>query len=386
MDAILPAPLADLRASISSLALNEVAPLAEETDRLGQWPAHTFDALRRAKLLGLNAPKAAGGMGQGLMALAISTEALGRHCASSAICYGMHCVGTAVIAAKATPCQTQRYLRPIAAGEHLTTLALSESGSGALFYFPETELTQTDAGFLVNGTKQFVTNAGHMDSYVVSTRVSHEAPSGDFSCLVVDSPATGIELLQPWNGFGMRGNSARAIVFRNVLVPTDNLLGAEGDQIWYVFEVVAPYFLIAMAGTYLGVAQAALDETLRHLKTRVQVTTGETLASVDPIQAQVGEIWARVERTRQWIYRAAELGDLGHPDALPFLLNSKVEAAETAVAVTNEALTLCGGMAYRDNSPLSRLLRDARASHVMSPTTALLKRWIGRSLLGQRLL
>lgn len=104
------------------------------------------------------------------------------------------------------------------------------------------------------------------------------------------------------------------------------------------------------------------------------------------MQPQVAELWARVERSRLWIYHAARLGDSGDPQALAFLLGTKIEAAETAVHVATEAMSLGGGIAYRENSTLSRLLRDARASHVMSPTTAMLRQWLGRALLGQPLL
>jgi alkylation response protein AidB-like acyl-CoA dehydrogenase len=101
----------------------------------------------------------------------------------------------------------------------------------------------------MSGSKHFVTNGGQADSYVISTRAStSEAETGDFNCLVVDAGTDGMTWLEPWSGFGMRGNSSRAVKLNNLQVPLENLLGQEGDQIWYIFEVVAPYFLIAMAG------------------------------------------------------------------------------------------------------------------------------------------
>lgn len=369
------------------LVAHDIAPQAERTDKEARWPEHAFTALKREHFMGLHVPRSAGGLEHGLLALAVLTESLAKGCPSAAICYGMHCVGTAVIAAKATGDQTERFLRPIAAGNHITTLSLSEFGSGASFYIPQTKLTRESDHFRIDGTKQFVTNGSRADSYVVTTLASEEqSAAGDFSCLIVENGAKGMEWLAPWDGFGMRGNSSRGLKLDNVRMPAGNLLGTEGDQVWYVFEVIAPYFLAAMAGTYLGVAQAALDETWRHLKARTHSTTGESLAALDIVQSQYADLWANVERTRLWIYHAAQLGDMEHAQALPYLLRSKVEAAETAVRVTNEAMSLCGGIAYRENSKLSRLLRDARASHVMSPTTEMLKQWIGRALLGQPML
>ncbi len=387
MDVSLTASQLRIREEFEAVAERDIRPFAAATDEAARWPEHAFSALKKAGLMGLHVPTADGGRGEGLMSLALAMEAIGKTCASSAICFGMHCVGTAVIAAKATAYQKNNYLRPIAAGEHVTTLSVSETGTGAHFYLPETKLSRHGDRLRANGTKVFVTNAGHADSYVVSTQASNpDSESGSFTCLIVDRDRPGMEWLDGWSGLGMRGNTARGLKLNDVEVPGANLLGEEGDQIWYIFEVVAPYFLIAMAGTYLGVAEAALDLTIKHLKKRRHSISGESLADNPLIQSQLAEMWTRVERTRRWIYHAAQSGDQASANAIPLIFGAKVEAAETVVAVTNDALTLGGGIAYRDNSELARLPRDARASHVMSPTTSLLKLWTGRALLGRPLL
>lgn len=359
-----------------------IAPHAETVDRDARWPEHTFRALTDAGLMGLQVPERLGGHGQGLLALGMVVEAIAQACPSSALCFGMHCVGTAVIAAKSTPYQEQRYLRPIAEGRHITTLALSEAGAGAYLYLPQTRLRDAGDAYLVEGTKQFVTNGGHADSYVISTLASAPSDAGDFSCLVVDRDGPGLAWLAPWQGLGMRGNASRALQLDGARVPKANLLGEEGEQVWYVFEVVAPYFLMAMAGTYLGVAQAALDTVAEHLRTRRYEHSGRSLRHEPILQHRFAELWTDVAKTRALLHAAARMGDLGDPGALPYILSCKADAADTAVRVTNEAMTLAGGVAYRENSRLARLLRDARASHVMSPTTDMLKTWIGRSVLG----
>ena len=365
---------------------SEIGPLASQVDRDAAWPAHSMAMLSKAGLMGLQVPEQFGGHGQGLLALAVLTETLGMACPSSAMCFGMHCVGTAVIAAKATTFQSEHYLRKIARGEHITTLALSESGTGAHFYLSETTIELAGDQFIVNGTKQFITNGGHADSYVISAASPDSGDVGDLSCLIVDRDTPGIAWLEPWQGFGMRGNSSRGLQLTNASVAVDNLLGDSGDQIWYVFEVIAPYFLMAMAGCYLGIAQSALDAIGDHLRTRRYSHNGESLRHVDQLQTKYADMWRSVEKTRQLLYAAGERGDRGDPEALPFILSCKADAAETAVAVTNEAMTICGGIAYRENSRVSQMLRDARAGHVMSPTTDMLKTWAGRALLGLPLL
>ena len=381
--------LQSILATTDDVVEKVVYPKAEEVDRNGAWPAHTMAALADAGLLGLQVPQRLGGHGEGLLALSMLTEAIGRACPSSALCFGMHCVGTAVIAAKATPHHEDAYLREIAAGRHITTLALSEAGTGSHFYLPETNLTRADDGthFVVQGTKQFVTNGSRADSYVVSTRASSAAAeAGDFSCLIVDGATPNLHWLAPWDGFGMRGNSSRGLHLDDAPVPVRNLLGDDGDEVWYVFEVVAPYFLMAMAGTYLGVAQSALDAAGEHLRNRRYSHSGASLRDAEVLQSRYAGMWTAVEKTRALIYEAARRGDNGDPQALPLILSCKADAGETAVHLANEAMTICGGAAYRDNSRIAQMLRDARASHVMSPTTDLLKLWTGRSLLGLPLL
>lgn len=376
--------LTRLRETARQVASTVLAPRAAEVDEQRMWPEHSLRALAESGLNGLHVPEELGGHGEGMLALAMITEVLGQACSSSAICYGMHCVGTATIAAKPTRWHQERYLAPIAAGKHLTTLSLSEPGTGVHFYVSGTELTTDGDDFLVNGIKHFVTNGGHADSYVVSTMAT-DTSIGEFNCILVDRDAPNLRWSGVWEGLGMRGNAAITMHLEGTRLPRQNLLGEEGDQTWYVFEVIAPYFLTAMSGTYLGIAQAALDFTINHVRTRSYVS-GETPANSDVVQHRIGSMWARVEAVRQLVYSAAFHGDSGNPAALPSILSSKAEVSQVAVDVVNDAMTLCGGIAYRENSTLARLLRDARASHVMAPTTDLLRLWTGRALLGFPLL
>ena len=346
-----------------------------------------MSALLAAGLGGLAAPRRLGGSGLGLRGVAAVGEVIGRVCASTALCFGMHCVATAVIAAKPTEQQRKEFLDAIVGGEHLTTLALSEPGTGAHFWLPQTRMTRTETGLRIDGEKSFVTNGSHADSYVVSTVAADpDAPVGEFSCVLVPADADGLAWSGTWDGIGMRGNSSRRASLAGVRLGPDHLLGAQGDQIWYVFEVVAPYFLMAMAGTYLGVAQASLDEVTGHLARRAHAHTGRTLAGEPLLQHRLGVLWAQVERTRRLVYWAAEEADAGGAAALPALTSAKAEVAQCAVQVTNEAMTLVGGIGYRDRSPLERHLRDARAADVMSPTTDILRTWTGRAALGLPLL
>jgi alkylation response protein AidB-like acyl-CoA dehydrogenase len=376
-----------LQSLAADVAAKDLLPSCAKVDREGVWPNEGMAAIARSGLTGLHIPRRLGGMEQGLLALAIVTEELGSACSSTAMCFGMHSVAAKVLAAKATPDQEERFLVPIAQGRHITSLALSEPATGSHFFLPQSQFAHKGDRYSIDGHKSFVTSGGHADSYVVSAVAQgSQLDPGAFSCLVVEGGTEGLEWQEPWHGVGMRGNSSRAVVMRGAQVPERNLLGAEGDQIWYVFEVVAPYFLIAMSGVYLGIARTALNLAIEHLKSRAHSHTGETLSEVPVLWHQVAEAWTEVEATRQLIRSAARAADAGAPDAALGLFAAKSRVAHTVTSVTETAMMLAGGRAYAENSQIARLHRDARAAHVMSPTTHLLQTWLGRSLLGLPLL
>ncbi|WP_075293284.1 acyl-CoA dehydrogenase family protein [Pararhizobium arenae] len=379
--------LIELQTTAASIAQQYLAPDAERIDGECVWPDKGMTALARAGLTGLHMPRRVGGAEEGLLALAVVTEELGAACSSTAMCFGMHSVAAKVLAAKATPDQEERFLLPIARGEHITSLALSEASTGVHFFLPGSHFRPDGNSFVISGDKSFVTSGGYADSYVVSAVTpGSELDPGSFSCLVVEANAPGLEWREPWQGYGMRGNSSRPVFLNDVVVPKSNLLGAEGDQIWYVFEVVAPYFLIAMAGVYLGISRAALQLAIDHLRTRSHSHTGETLSEVPALWHQVAEAWTDVEATRQLVRSAASNADAGAPDAALGLFAAKSRVAQTVTSVTETAMILMGGRGYADKSRITRLHRDARAAHVMAPTTHLLQTWLGRSLLGLPLL
>lgn len=361
---------------------------AIELEQNAKWPEKSLRTLQSEGLGGLVIPENLGGLGQGLVGLVKVCEILGEYNPSTALCFGMHCVGSAVISSKATEIQKKEYLEPIIQGKHLTTLALSEPGTGVHFYYPQTQLFSHDNKNLrINGEKTFITNGGHADSYVVSTlAVEPDAPPFQFSCVIIDKKTGGLEWGPEWNGMGMKGNSSRSLKMKDVLIPDSKLLGQKGDQIWYVFNVIAPYFLMAMAGTYLGLAQAAFDEAKNHLLKRNYSHSGTSLGQNSFLQYKLGVLWAQIERTRRLVYFAAMEGEKRDSNSFHAVLSAKAEVAECVVKVINEVITFMGGLGYKENSKLKSFLLDAQAAHIMAPTTNQLYTWLGRSILDQPLL
>ncbi len=377
--------LATILVRTREIAEDVCVPAADQVDAEPRWPAEGLRALGAAGLGGLVVPEAYGGQNAGLTGLARVCEILAHACPSTAICFGMHSVGTAVIAARASQALGEKFLVPIAQGHHITAISLSEPGVGADYFFPRCGLRHDGDDWVLDGHKAMVTNGSHADSYVIAAKSGEHASPGTFSCVLVPAGHDGMQWGKPWDGFGLRGNSARDLVLRGVRVSQDHLIGAEGDQLWLVFHAIAPHFLIALAATYLGAAQAAFDLALNYVRHRERPHALHSLAQVPIVQQKLGVLWAMLERTRLLVLHAAMEGDRTGV-AGPAQFAAKAEAADTAVAVCNEALTLCGGSAFRGQGKLGRLLRDVRAAPIMAPTTDMLRVWTGRALLGEPLL
>ena len=374
--------------TVKDISSTIIAEDAESTDQQARWPERGIKSFQSAGLGGLTIPVEYGGLGQGTKTLVRVCETIGQYCPTTAVCFGMHAVGSAVIASKATAFQQEKYLTPICEGKHFTSIALGEAGSGSQFYLPQTRMqyySQTE--YKINGTKSFVVNGGRADSYIVSAVAEgSDTPGEQFNCFMVNSDNAGLSWQDHWNGLGLRGNNCCDLHLDNVKIPDQNILGQFGDQIWYVFNVITPYFLTALAGTYLGMAHAALEEVTNHIKNKQFSFNGRALASSPVIQYQLGCLWAKYSRARALVYYATECYDMDHDSALVELFSAKAEVADSVIEIINESMTLCGGYAYREGSKLDRLLRDARASHVMPPTSDILRIWTGRSLLDQPLL
>ncbi len=360
------------------LAQSTLRPRAGAIDRERTFPAENLKALGSAGLMGLLAPVAFGGMGGSLTDFALVCEALGSGCASTAMCFLMHACGCAVIAAKATKEQGERWLRPAAQGQAIATLAFSERGAGAHFYAPEIKAARVNGGFVLSGRKSFITNGGHAQLCPVLVNASG-APGLDV--LVVTPDLAGVSFEGQWDGIGMAGNSSISMGLANVMVPEKNLVGKEGDGQELVFNVVAPAFLIGLAAVNVGIAQAALEAALEHVKTR-KYPTGQALANVPAIQTHVAEMSLAVEQARHLVREAARAADAGEPASLPLVMQAKIAATEAAQQVTATAMQAGGGQAYSRLTPLERHWRDARAGSVMAPTNEVLKEWTGKALAG----
>lgn len=350
---------------------------AGELDAHRAYPDDHLDALAEAGLTGLLISEANGGLGADLTTLALVTEAIGWAAGSTGLIYLMHLCGTALIGAKATPQQARAWLVPAAAGDMLATLAFSERGTGAHFYMPEITAERSNDTLVLTGRKTFVTSGGHADLYPVLVKASGQE---GLDVLVVTANDAGVSFEGRWDGIGMTGNSSIQMVLDNVRIPADRVIGAEGTGQELVFNVVAPNFLIGLAGVNLGIAQAALDDSIEHVKTRKNA--GGILVDLPTVQTTIAEMTLLTEQARALLLTAAKAADSGDEAALPLVMQSKIAATEAAIAVTGTAMELGGGLAYSRSSSIERYWRDGRAGSVMAPTNEILKQWVGKLAAG----
>jgi isovaleryl-CoA dehydrogenase len=358
-------------------AINEViAPSARQVDREGKFPRDGLDALGRAGILGLTMPADLGGAGQGLAEAADAVEQVARACGSTAMVLMMHFAATAVLAAHGP----DSLLRDIASGSHLSTLAFSETGSRSHFWAPVSSARTDGDSVVLDARKSWVTSAGQADSYVWSSRPVTAA--GPMTLWLVPSDAAGLSIPAPFEGLGLRGNASSPVTAESVRIPRQAMLGADGNGLDIAFATVLPYFLVMNAACSVGLMDAVIAQTISHLTSTRLEHLGQTLAEQPGARAGLATMQITADSVRLLLADTVAALAAGRENAQLRLLEVKAAAAEAAIEVTDLAMTVCGGSAFRADLGIERRFRDARASRVMAPTTEALRDFIGRALCG----
>lgn len=391
------------RRAAEQVARDVLAPNAAEVDRSGEFPSEGIAALREEGLLGLMVPEELGGPGGTILTGMLVTEALAKGCASTAMCYAMHQSTVPLICSLVDDEQVERFVEPILRGDWLGGFAMSEPGSGNRIWHMDSWAVEEDGGFVIDSFKSFATSAGHADYYVVPVRANSEVGPTDLSVFLIEGNDEHIEPKGVWDGMGLRGNSSRPIHFNGCIVPSYHRLGEPMAGFSFMMAYALPIYLVGLAACYLGIAHAAFDSAVEHVKSRIHSDTGRSLATVETVQRYVGEMKMRLDQSRAAVLRVAQMSDNAtvlfdefkeselldeiireNPDD-PFFVELaalKVIAAETAVAVAHMAIQVCGGVAYRRGHVTERCYRDARAGSLMAPSDDTLKVIMGNQLLG----
>ena len=364
--------------AIEQIINDVIAPNAVETDRNGAYPRAALQAMGKAGLLGLIS-KEVGGMGHAHRAAVEVVERIGNACASTGMVVCMHYAGTAVIEAYG-----QRETREaIARGEHVTTLAFSESGSRSHFWAPLSTATKTANGIQLDAKKSWATSAGQADSYVWSSKPL--AAEGASSIWLVPMNAVGLSIKAPFDGMGMRGNFSSPVTADGVIVDENALLGEDGKGFDVMMGVVLPYFQLMNAGVSLGITDSAIQKSVEHLTTTKLEHLNQALNESPTNRAYLAKMKIKADMLRTLLYDTVSALENGREDAMLRVLQIKAAAGETATEVTDLAMRICGGSAFRKEVGVERNFRDARASTVMAPTADVLYDFIGKALTGMPL-
>jgi len=364
----------------AAVAANGIAPHAKRVDSDRSFPKESIAALAEAGFLGLTVPAAAGGMGEGLRTTAAVLDEVAQRCSSTAMVYLMHICGVACYAA--APERTTALLQAAARGVHLTTLAFSERGSRSHFWAPVSRAVAVNGYARLTAQKSFVTSAGHADGYVVSTLSADAATPVTSTIYLVMRDDRGVTVAGAWEGLGMRGNASAPMAFDDVAVGDDRALTAAGKGLDMMLGVVLPVFQVGSAAVALGIAEAAVRATARHLTASRLEHLNSALADLPTLRAQLARMRIATDRARAHLAAVLDTLESPGPATQLMVLEAKAAATETAVEVTDLAMRTCGGAAFAGAHGLDRLFRDARAPIVMAPTSDQAYDFIGRALCG----
>ncbi len=353
-----------------------VAPGAVEVDRAGAFPRAGIDALGRAGLLGLLSSTEVGGSGEGHRAAALVVEELARHCASTAMVVMMHYCATPLVEAHGTP----EVRAQVAAGRHLLALALSESGSRSHFWAPLSTAATVGGDVRLDAHKSWVTSAGQADGYVWSSRPM--AAEGMSTLWLVPADAPGLGVAGPFDGLGLRGNSSRPMTGDSLTVPADARIGPDGGGFELMMTVVLPYFQLMNAAFSVGTMEAATTKAAAHVAGTRLEHLDQSLADSATVRAYVARMRIATDQARALLLDALNALEQGRDDLMLRILEVKAAAGESATAVTDLAMRVCGGAGFRKEVGVERHFRDARAATVMAPTTDVLYDFIGRIACG----
>ncbi|MET0325022.1 MAG: acyl-CoA dehydrogenase family protein [Ilumatobacteraceae bacterium] len=353
-----------------------VAPNAAAVDADGTFPRAAIDALGRRHLLGLLSSTDVGGLGLGLAEAAQVVRRLAATCGSTAMVVCMHYSAVAVIEVHGP----EDVRRAVARGEHLSTLAFSETGSRSHFWAPLGTAWADGDDIVLDATKSWVTSAGEADSYVWTSQPVSAAAGA--SLWLVPADSAGLKVAAPFDGLGLRGNASSPVHAVDVHVPAAAALGDDGGGLDIALGVVLPVFQILNASCSLGLMDAAIAATIDHVTTARLEHLDQTLADQPVVRQHVARMKDRADAASTLVDDAVAALSSGRPDAPLRMLQSKAVAGDAALDVLDVAMRVGGGAAFRKDIGVERLFRDARASVAMAPTLDALQDFIGRALCG----
>jgi len=358
-------------------AAEQIAPLAARIDAEDWFPKELWPAMGALGLHGITVEEEFGGLGLGYLEHVLACEEVSRASASIGLSYGAHsnlCVNQ--IRRWASPEQKAKYLPKLVSGEHVGSLAMSEAGAGSDVVSMKLRAQETDAGYVLNGTKFWITNAAYADTLVVYARTGEG--SRGITTFLIEKDMPGFSIGQKIDKMGMRGSPTAELVFTDCEVPHENVMGPVNGGVGVLMSGL-DYERTVLAGIQLGIMQACLDVVLPYLRERKQF--GKPIGAFQLMQAKVADMYVALNSARAYVYAVARACDAGKTtrfDAAGAILL----ASENAFRVAGEAVQALGGAGYTRDWPVERFLRDAKLLDIGAGTNEIRRMLIGRELIG----
>jgi acyl-CoA dehydrogenase len=370
-----PQELADLRDMIRQIAQERIAPRAADIDRSAEYPHDVRRLLAEHDVLGLPFAEEYGGTGTGTLMLNIAVEEIAKVCASSALILMVQELGTLPIALFGSDEQKQRWLPRCATGEWSPAFALSEPEAGSDPASMRTTAVRSDAGdeWVINGQKNWITNAGIADFYVVFAKTDRERNRS--SAFIVEADREGFDPGRLEHKLGIKGSPTGSPSFTDVRVPADHLIGVEGKGLSVALATLERTRLGAAAQA-VGLAQGATDYAAQYARERIAF--GKPINEMQAIQFKLADMETRTAAARELLYKACAKVQRGEADLAKYSSMAKLFASDTAMAVTLEAIQILGGYGYVNEYPVERMMRDAKITQIYEGTNEIQRVVIAR--------
>ena len=378
-------PLAELseehlqvRATVRQFAEEVVRPTAAARDESGEFPWDSIRQMAELGFLGLPYPEEYGGAGLDVLSYIIAVEEIGRVCASTGITYAAHVsLGCGPIYDYGTEAQKRKHLPRLLSGESLACFGLTEPNAGSDAGGTQTFARAVDGGWMVNGTKIYITNGSVADVCVFTARVNRETGTRGICAFIVEKGAPGFRVGKKENKMGLRSSDTVELVFEDCFVPRENLLGQEGEGFKQFLKTLAGG-RISIGALSLGIAQGAYEHAVRYSQQRRQF--GKPICEFEGIQFMLADMAVRIEASRHLVYEAARRKDAG----LPYSKHSamaKLYASEAATWCADRAIQVHGGIGYMREYPVERMYRDAKLMEIGEGTSEIQRVVIARHVL-----
>ena len=356
----------------------EIKPLAAEIDEDERFPIESLPKLATYGFLGIPFPKEYGGQGADNLLYATAVEELSKVCATTGVIVSAHTsLCAAPIFENGTQTQKEKYLLPLAKGEKLGAFGLTEPNAGTDAAAQQTIAEKKDDYYLLNGSKIFITNADFADTYIIMAMTDKKAGTRGISAFILEKGMPGFNIGKKEKKLGIRGSSTCELIFENVKIPLENLLGIEGRGFGIAMKTLDGG-RIGIAAQALGIAQGAIEEAIRYTKERRQF--GQSIASFQNTQFQLANMQTKIDAARWLVYHAAWLKDQKKTHSKEAAM-AKLFASETAMEVTTKAVQLFGGYGYSRDYPVERMMRDAKITEIYEGTSEVQKMVIGGSII-----